>query len=91
MRRFEVGIHTYVEIELDDAVINVVDDEWRSQLYNLKTPEEIAEHVAYNLVINKAHLSQLDGWVDQPDENAKLISKEPDWNMLARELPVVKG
>ena len=72
-RKFEVAFAFDVIIELDDKVIDVVDDEWRSQLYDLHTPEDIAEHIAFNLVINKWRLSSLDGWADQPDENAKMV------------------
>lgn len=61
-----------VIVELDEKVINVVDDEWRSRLYNLETPEDIAGHIAYNLV-QGLRLSQLDGWADQPDENARIV------------------
>ena len=73
-------IETDVEIELADEVINVVDGEWRSQLYNLNGAEEIAAHTGYNMVVNQAQLSQLDGWADQPNENAKLTLK-PDWEV----------
>ena len=72
-RSFEVSFEFDAMIELDDNVIDVVDDEWRSQLYDLHTPEDIAEHIAFNLVINNGKLSSLDGWADQPDDNAKLI------------------
>lgn len=59
-------------IELDDAVIEAVDDEWRSVFYKLRTPEEIAEHVGFNLIVNRQPLSNLDGWADQPDKNARV-------------------
>ena len=72
-RRFEVSFAFDAIIELDDKVIDVVDDEWRSQLYDLHTPEDIAEHIAFNLVINCGRLSMLDGWADQPDDNAEMI------------------
>ena len=72
-RSFEVSFEFEAIIELDDNVIDVVDDEWRSQRYNLRTPEDIAEHIAFNLIINHGKLSSLDGWADQPDDNAKLI------------------
>jgi len=61
-----------VIIELDEKVISVVDDEWRASLYDLHTPEEIAAHIAFNLVEGSC-LSRLDGWADQPDENARII------------------
>ena len=72
-KRFMVELSTVVCIELQDAVIDVVNDEWRSHCYNLRTPKEIAEHLAYNIVINDAKLSQLDGWADQPNDNIKLL------------------
>lgn len=93
-RRFEVTFSMYGEdvdggvIELDDQVIDVVDDEWRANLYDLRTPEQIAEHIAFNMIINNRGLSQLDGWADQPDSNAKILS-HPDldhWEMDAREI-----
>lgn len=73
-------IETDVEIELADEVINVVDDEWRKQLYDLHGAEEIAVHIGYNMVINNAKLSELDGWADQLDKNAK-ITLRPDWSV----------
>jgi hypothetical protein len=84
-RKFVVTFEGEAEIELDDEVINVVDDQWRSQLYDLKTPEEIAGHIGYNLVINQWNLSNLDGWADQPNHNARVIS-ETDWEVSAKEV-----
>ena len=84
-RRFEIRLDGLVEIELDDRVIDVVDDDWRASLYSLHTPEQIAEHIAYNMVINKWGLSVLDGWADQPDENARVIPGG-DWDMDATEI-----
>jgi len=77
-RKFEVEFFVTATIILDEAVINVVDDEWRSQLYNLNTPEEIAQHIAYNMLANGVHLKSLDGWGDQPNENAE-IEMWPNW------------
>ena len=78
-RKFEIEITGTVEMELDDRVIDVVNDEWRSYLYNLRTPEEIAEHIAFNLVANSGRLSMLDGWADQPDQNARILSEDLDF------------
>ena len=75
---FEVDVTTTVILELDDAVIEVVDDEWRKTLYNLRTPLEIAKHIAYNMVVNDASLSRLDGWADQPDGNARIVQRDCD-------------
>jgi hypothetical protein len=66
-------------LELDEAVITAVDDDWRSALYPLETPEEIAEHIAANMILGNLTLNQMDGWADQPATNAKIIK----WPALA--------
>ena len=92
-RRFIVTFSRFGEdiddawIELDQAVIDAVDDSWREMLYPLHTPEQIARHIAYNMVINRLKLSDLDGWADQPSSNAKIL-EYPDldsYDMVARE------
>ena len=61
------------EIELDDEVINAVTDEWRSVFYKLKTPQEVAEHIAYNIIVNDARLCDLDGFANLPNEYAEIL------------------
>ena len=84
MRRFEITV-SYEDdffqesqetgiIEIDNHLIEMVDDEWRSVLYDLKTPEDIAAHLGYNFFVNGIRsLSRLDGWADQPDTMFKII------------------
>jgi hypothetical protein len=72
-RIFEVTVTKTIMLELDDAVINAVDDEWRSQLYNLHEPEEIASMIGRCMVLFGSELSSLDGWADQPDSNARIL------------------
>lgn len=60
-------------VELDQIVIDAVTEEWRSMFYNLHTPKQIAEHIAYNLIVNNARLTQLDGWANLSDDMAVLI------------------
>ena len=75
-------------LELDQKVIDVVDDEWRAGLYNLRTPDEIAAHIGYNLLYDPhLHLTDLDGWADLSDDLARVISW-PDlhqWRTSAKE------
>ena len=66
-------IHFEGIIELDNEVIKVVDDEWRSKFYNLITPQDIAEHIAFNIVVNHLELPMLDGFADLPIYYAKII------------------
>lgn len=76
MRKFDIEISGTCTLELDEKVIDAVDDDWRAHIYKLVTPEEIAQHIAYNFVVNGARLSQLDGWADQPDERARLTDED---------------
>ncbi len=93
-RKFEVKIEcNYGDldtavIELDQRVIDAVDDEWRSMFYPLYTPEDIAEHIAYNIVVNHARLTQLDGWADLSDDMARIIDfpEEPLYEFRAKEI-----
>jgi hypothetical protein len=75
-RKFYMTVTCELTLELDDQVIDVVDDQWRHDLYDLRTPEEIAEMIGDNMIRNRASLSDLDGWADQPDSNAKILDEE---------------
>ena len=83
-RLFKIHFEGEGVIELDDAVIEAVNDEWRSVFYALNSAEDIAVHIGYNLVANKAELSDLDGWADQPDENAFML-EDVNWDVTAEE------
>ena len=84
-RQFRIRVEGEAIIEVDQKAIDVVDDDWRAHIYNLRTPLEIAGHIGYNLVINNADLSRLDGWADQTDDLAKII-EEPDWETEIEEI-----
>jgi len=79
-RKYRIHFSTTVEIEVDDAVIDAIDDEWRRTYFKLKTPTEIAEHIAYNMHINNCNLSEIDGFADRKDEEAA-ITDEGDWDI----------
>lgn len=70
-------IHFEGKISINDEVMNAVDnDEWREMFYgSLTTPDEIAEHIAYNIIVNDAGLSMLDGFANFPDEYAKIVGR----------------
>ena len=72
-RVFDIEFSGTATVELDDDVINAVDADWRSSLYDLHGAEEIARHVGYNLVINGIHLSSMDGWADQDNDKARIV------------------
>ena len=61
-------------IELEDKVINQIDDDWRENFYSsLITPSDIADHLAFNIIVNGATLSMLDGFANFPDDYAEII------------------
>ena len=53
-RTFTVTLEIEARLELDEAVLAQVTDEWRSRFYRLDTPEEIAQHVGRKLEISCA-------------------------------------
>ena len=83
-RRFRVRFAGEAIIELDDAIISAVDDEWRTKFYDLGTPHDIAEHISYNLILRRTRLSKLDGWADMED-NLACVVREPEWVTFATE------
>ncbi len=75
-RKFYVTLKVDVTLLLNEDVIDIVDDGWRSAFYDLHTPKDIASHIAYNMVANEIELSQMDGWADMSNGNAVLFSQE---------------
>ena len=59
-------------IDISQKALDAVDDEFREILYNLNTDLEIAEHLVFNLVVNQAELSMLDGFLDLSNNEAVL-------------------
>jgi len=88
-RKFYIEFSGTAKIELDDAVIDTVDLEWKNFFYDLDTPEEIAKMIARGIILNGWSLHQMDGWADQPDSNARIIH-EPDWEIDVVEAKEVK-
>jgi hypothetical protein len=75
-RTFELTLTLRARLELEQAVIDAVDDEWRSRFYDLETPEDIAEMIGNCMVVYHWKLSSLDGFADQPDHYARIDSLE---------------
>jgi hypothetical protein len=70
-----ISFDGYIEINSD--VIDSVDDEWRETFYSsLTTPQKIADHIAFNMVVNDAKLSMLDGFANFPDSYAIIIDTD---------------
>jgi hypothetical protein len=70
---YEEEIHFEGTIELDDKVISAVNDDWRKLFYpSITTPQKIAEHIAFNMIVNDLKLSGIDGFANLWDEMAIL-------------------
>ena len=69
---YEEDIHFEGSIELDNKVIANVDDSWRTMFYDFNTPQQVAEHIAFNMIVNDLKLSGIDGFANLPDEMATL-------------------
>jgi len=63
---FDITFTVTARIRLDTKVIEQVDDNWRKVFYDLRTPNEIVEMIAYNMLQGRS-LSRMDGFADLPD------------------------
>lgn len=67
-------IHFEGIIKIDDDVIKQVDDEWRQMFYSsVVTPQDVAEHIAFNMIVNDVGISMLDGFANFQDGQAKIL------------------
>ena len=84
-RLFKIIISHEIEfdLELDDAVLGAVNEEWRKSFYNLTTDDEIASHISLNMCRYRLTLSDLDGFADQPNSNAIIIDRHDDYDITA--------
>lgn len=65
-----VVVTTVVDVDFDPAIMP--DDDWREHFYrDITDHDRLAEHLAYNYVVNGTYLlSQLDGFADREDGQA---------------------
>jgi len=77
-KKFSARVTIDVDIEVSKSVLKTAQSKsWRETFYNFKTDDEVAAHLAYNLVRGAA-LSQLDGFANRDDSEAAVISIETD-------------
>jgi hypothetical protein len=80
-----VTVTTYFELELDQKVIDAVDDSWRDQFYSdVKSAEDVAEHVGGVMARDNVDLSMIDGFADLRPDLARMRGRE--WEAEAREI-----
>lgn len=66
---YELELKVRVRIKVTDPeqIRRCVDniDGWRDHLYDLRTVEDVLQHLAFNCAVNGVeHASRLDGWAD---------------------------
>jgi hypothetical protein len=69
---YEEDIHFEGSIELDDKVIANVDDSWRKLYFDFNT-QQVAEHIAFNMIVNDLTLSRIDGFANLSDDLVSLL------------------
>jgi len=63
-----VEVRTRVRVAFEPDLLP--DDDWRRVFYDIRTPEQLAEHFAHNRVVNGIQsLSALDGFADRSDSD----------------------
>jgi len=82
-RTFQVIVTCRVELELDQSVIDAVDDSWRKQFVDIRTPEEIASHIGTAMAREGIRLDFVDGFADQSPDGARISDEE--WEAEATE------
>lgn len=79
--KFKVTFHVTVELDVDRSVIKeATSADWRKSFYDLRTPEEVAEHIAFNAVANDIRdVTALDGFALIDKEKVKYVKFEHEF------------
>jgi len=65
---------TITDPDVIERVTGPKGDEWRAQLYNLHTEEDVLSHLAFNCLFNGVEqVNRLDGWADLPNDAATMV------------------
>ena len=77
-KTYKVTFNVEVILKISDELIEeVLQPDWQKTFYRLTSPQDVAEHLAYNFVRNRAALTSLDGFAHRKEEDAKLL--EENW------------
>lgn len=76
MARFNIELTA--QIDVDETVLTeALSEEWRSTFYDLRTREQVAAHLFYNL-IRGVEITELDGFADMLRASAKIVRDSID-------------
>lgn len=78
---FSLAYEVDLEVRIDEKVFEaVLTDEWRSRFYQLRTREDVARHLTFNLLQGRS-LSSLDGFADLSDDLVDVV--DPQWELVS--------
>lgn len=69
--RARIWLSFTIDIE-DDVIAGAMTQEFKSHHYDFRTQQDVAEHIAVNL-IQGARLDQLDGFADRKESEASIL------------------
>lgn len=81
-KEFRVKLTCYVTLRISPTVLAGVDDGWRQTYYQLHSDEDVAQHIAYNMVVNDLSLQQIDGFADRKEREAEVFDTEWDTEII---------
>ena len=76
---YDIEFTVKARIKINNNVFNQVDDDFKTQFYDLNTDADVVEMIAYNLLQGRG-LSRLDGFANLPDKFAVWI-QYPDMRL----------
>jgi hypothetical protein len=81
-------------ILIDQKVIDNVDDEFHEMISDkINTPEEIAEFIGYNVFVNNAELTNIDGFANLSNDLIEIVNYPvlDNFDIKAREFETWPG
>ena len=78
-RRFKTRYVVDIELDIEEELIREAQQpDWRALCYRLTSDQDVVDHIAYNLVCNRAQLPQLDGFAHRKKEDAVVVNENWD-------------
>lgn len=75
-KRYKCTFLVGIEIDIaDDLVEEVTKPEWKNDFYFFNDPWDVATHLAYNFLRNRAPLNQLDGFAHRKLKDAVIVDE----------------
>ena len=81
MRKFKFTVKIDSEevaegiIAIDQKIFDIANsEEWRSLFHTFENDREIASHIAWRMNIHNEKISEIEGFCDQEDSLAKILS-----------------